>query len=233
MSKAPSFQFYPADWQRDLSEHPLEIEGAWIRICCALWWSETPGISTKPLTNWARVLRVGEKKSLSIITYLLNQKIAEVDIQNTTITIISRRMVHDEYIRNIRRCAGSKGGNPSLSGNKKDNDLDKQNLVNQKPTPSSSSSKNTPIVPNGDFELFWKAYPRKMSKGAAKKAWLKLKPKPNEQLLATILAAIERAKTSVEWTKDGGEFIPYPATWLRAEGWNDEFKIPDYAKRSF
>jgi hypothetical protein len=138
--KAPAFQFYPADWQRDLSEHPLEIEGAWIRICCSLWWSDTPGKSAKPLTNWARVMRVGEKKSLSIITYLLNQNIAEVDIQNTTITISSRRMIKDEYIRNIRRNAGNMGGNPSLKKQDETPILDKQNLVNQKPTPSSSSS---------------------------------------------------------------------------------------------
>lgn len=142
MSKSPAFQFYPADWQRDLSEHPLEIEGAWIRICCALWWSDTPGRSSKPLTNWARVLRVGERKCKTIIDYLVNQNIAEVVIQNQSITISSRRMVKDEYIRNIRRNAGQMGGNPSLKKEEKDGDLDKQNLVNQKPTPSSSSSNN-------------------------------------------------------------------------------------------
>lgn len=140
MSKAPAFQFYPADWQRDLSEHPLEIEGAWIRICCALWWSDTPGTATKPLTNWARVLRVGEKKCKTIIEYLLNQKIADVVIQNSTITITSRRIVKDEYIRNVRRCAGSKGGNPNITRSTKDGDLLNQNLVNLNPTPSSSSS---------------------------------------------------------------------------------------------
>jgi len=143
--KAPAFQFYPADWQRDLSEHPLEIEGAWIRICCALWWSETPGLATKPLTNWARVLRVGERKCFSIITYLHNQNIADVVIQDSTITISSRRMVKDEYIRNIRRSAGSRGGNPSLKRREKTPVLDNQSLLNQngeqKPTPSSSSSK--------------------------------------------------------------------------------------------
>lgn len=143
MGKNPAFQFYPADWQRDLSEHPLEIEGAWIRICCALWWSETPGSATKPLTNWSRILRVGEKKSLSIITYLLNQKIAEVVIQDSTITITSRRMVKDEHIRNIRRCAGSKGGNPALVSKPNKDDLLNQNLLNQKSTPSSSSSSSS------------------------------------------------------------------------------------------
>jgi hypothetical protein len=38
-----------------------------------------------------------------------------------------------------------------------------------------------------------------------------------------MLLAIERAKTSKDWTKDGGQYIPYPATWLRAKGWEDDF----------
>lgn len=69
------------------------------------------------------------------------------------------------------------------------------------------------------FERFWTAYPRKASKGSAEKAWSSLAP--DEQLVGRILAAIERARTSEQWRRDGGQFIPYPATWLRAKGWED------------
>ncbi len=71
------------------------------------------------------------------------------------------------------------------------------------------------------FEVFWKAYPKRKSKGQAEKAFAKVNP--DEQLLATMLATIERAKKSVDWQKDDGKFIPYPATWLNAKGWEDEF----------
>jgi hypothetical protein len=70
------------------------------------------------------------------------------------------------------------------------------------------------------FEKFWSAYPKKISKGQAEKAWSSLRP--NEQLLVEILQGIERAKTSANWRKDGGQYIPYPATWLRAKGWEDQ-----------
>lgn len=73
---------------------------------------------------------------------------------------------------------------------------------------------------NGAFTEFWTAYPRKKSKGDAEKAWLKLKP--DEQLASQIIAAVERATTSEDWTRDGGKFIPYPASWLNAKGWEDE-----------
>ena len=39
-----------------------------------------------------------------------------------------------------------------------------------------------------------------------------------------IMAGLERAKISVEWTKGGGEFIPHPATWLNAGGWENEYR---------
>lgn len=79
----------------------------------------------------------------------------------------------------------------------------------------------TPKPPQGElFEQFWDAYPKKKSKGAARKAWDKLHV--DSTMLATILQAIERAKQSEDWQKDGGQYIPYPATWLNAEGWEDE-----------
>ncbi len=151
MGKNPAFQFYPSDWSRDLEEHPLEIEGAWIRICCKLWWEETRGRSTKKIENWARILREKNKKTMQIISYLDKQNIADVLIENDDITISCRRMIKDEYIRNIRACAGSKGGNPALL--KKDVCLSKENKQN--PTPSSSvllsstSVLSTPLPPKG------------------------------------------------------------------------------------
>ena len=70
------------------------------------------------------------------------------------------------------------------------------------------------------FGQFWAAYPKKKSKGEAERRFAKINP--DEQLLATMLTAIEQAKTSRDWQKDGGQFIPNPATWLNAKGWLDE-----------
>ena len=72
------------------------------------------------------------------------------------------------------------------------------------------------------FKQFWNTYPRKKSKGQAERAWKKIKPDDN--LLNQILTGIEKAKLSHEWIKDNGVYIPYPATWLNAKGWEDEHK---------
>jgi hypothetical protein len=71
-----------------------------------------------------------------------------------------------------------------------------------------------------DFEIFWDTYPKKKSKGDAEKAWSQLCP--DEQTLQLILQALQIARRGEAWLKDSGQFIPYPATWLRDKGWLDE-----------
>ncbi|MNC28466.1 hypothetical protein D3C75_766710 [compost metagenome] len=70
------------------------------------------------------------------------------------------------------------------------------------------------------FSLFWSAYPNKKAKGAAEKSWAKIKP--DHALSELIIAAVLAQKLSEDWTKDGGKFIPHPATWLNAKRWEDE-----------
>lgn len=70
------------------------------------------------------------------------------------------------------------------------------------------------------FEIFYKAYPRHKSRGDAEKAWKSLKP--DDALLAKIMKALEVAKKDPNWQKNNGQFVPYPASWLRAKGWEDE-----------
>jgi DNA-binding transcriptional regulator YhcF (GntR family) len=76
---------------------------------------------------------------------------------------------------------------------------------------------------DNSFERFWSAYPRKIAKTAAMKAWKKIKPSP--ELITTILTAVNIQRESDQWTKDSGMFIPYPATWLNQERWLDEVQI--------
>ena len=70
------------------------------------------------------------------------------------------------------------------------------------------------------FDLFWKAYPKKIAKPKARIAFDKLKA--DEDLLTKILTALEVQKQSKNWLKDKGQFIPYPATYLNQRRWEDE-----------
>lgn len=70
------------------------------------------------------------------------------------------------------------------------------------------------------FAEFWQAFPKRKNKGQAEKAWAKLQA--DQELLEVMLDALARARDTPEWRKDGGQYIPYPATWLNARGWEDE-----------
>jgi uncharacterized protein YdaU (DUF1376 family) len=83
----------------------------------------------------------------------------------------------------------------------------------------NASSNQKPITKytSVGFTEFWNAYPRKVGKGAAEKVWQKLKPETT-----TILAALAWQTKQDAWTKDGGQFIPHPATYLSQKRWEDE-----------
>jgi hypothetical protein len=85
---------------------------------------------------------------------------------------------------------------------------------------TSDSQSPKPLPYQRSFDRFWAIYPKKKGKDTAFKAWVRRKP--DVALVATILAAVEKQKTWPEWLKDGGEFVPNPATWVNAGRWNDE-----------
>jgi len=88
------------------------------------------------------------------------------------------------------------------------------------PTPTPTP---TPLGGSGggeDFDRFWKAYPRKVKKKEALKSWAEIKP--DRALLEKMLATLDWQCQSPDWTKDGGQYIPHPASWLNAGRWEDE-----------
>jgi len=69
------------------------------------------------------------------------------------------------------------------------------------------------------FEQFWDAYPKKKSKGNAFKSWKRIKNRPD---IESLIISIEANKKTWDWKKEGGQFIPHPASWLNSRGWEDE-----------
>ena len=81
-----------------------------------------------------------------------------------------------------------------------------------------------PLPPKGErdalFSKFWSAYPKKVAKPTAQAAFKKLNP--DASLMEIILEALEKQKRSSQWTKDNGQYIPNPSTWLNQKRWEDE-----------
>lgn len=70
------------------------------------------------------------------------------------------------------------------------------------------------------FARFWLVWPktsRKESRGECLKAW---KRAGAEAIAETVVAHVERLKTGVGWTKNGGEFVPAPLVYLNQRRWD-------------
>ena len=93
--------------------------------------------------------------------------------------------------------------------------------TDQYKTDQYKTNHNTGLSP---FEHWWRIYPRKTGKQAALKAWNKIAPS-KEQARVMYLAAQEQAVWP-QWTKDNGQFIPLPTTWLSQGRWEDELPTP-------
>lgn len=72
------------------------------------------------------------------------------------------------------------------------------------------------------FAEFWSAYPKKVAKQYALKAWKRLKP--DAELHDKIMRAVDAQKRSEQWRRDNGRYIPNPATWLNGGQWDNDIE---------
>lgn len=72
------------------------------------------------------------------------------------------------------------------------------------------------------FAEFWSAYPKKVAKQYALKAWKRLRP--DAELHEKIMQAVNAQKRSEQWRRDNGRYIPNPATWLNGGQWDNELE---------
>lgn len=70
------------------------------------------------------------------------------------------------------------------------------------------------------FDEFWKLYPRKIKKKAARKSFERLKP--DNELFDKIMFGLERYNLLWEGKQTELEFIPHASTWLNNERWEDD-----------
>ena len=74
------------------------------------------------------------------------------------------------------------------------------------------------------FELFWSAYPNKKSKKTAFEKFKRIDFKKTS--FESIMISLEKQKQSDDWTKNGGQYVPMPQTWIFNERWTDEIQAP-------
>jgi hypothetical protein len=94
--------------------------------------------------------------------------------------------------------------------------------IDQKTKVNTTVNTKTNITVNsiGDFDSFWRFYPRKAGKEAARKAWAKLRP--DAHIMQLILDNVRERVEKGEWRKDNQSYILHASTYLNQKRWEDE-----------
>ena len=252
MNRPPAFQFYVKDWltSRKIAVMDLSQVGAYSFLLAACCDSDDCSLPDDDKTLSA-LSRMGEQwctdASAPVRACFIPHPKHPGHLTNERLLAEFKSL---QKFRRDKQRAGHAGGVKSgLSRrqiSEKDTEADLKHtfdFASSKPQAkrTSSSSSSSSILKNktktsseraesdllnghrSSFEVFWTHYPKKRNKGAAEKVWAKLQPDP--ALLTVMIGKIEQAKQTVDWQKSKGQYIPYPATWLNAKGWEDEYAV--------
>lgn len=223
------YKHFIGDFQRDTSHLSLTERGAYLALMHHYYATEKPLPNDHTaLCRVAGAIDKAEREAVrSVMAFFtpvesgLMHKRIEAEIEQA-----GRRADTNRDIAMAREAARKAARNDDQN----EHETSTNRATNREPSQTPDSRKKPPIPPDKrgavvhgfppGFESFWSAYPRKTAKPQAAKAFARVKP--DERLLGLILAAIAVQRKSPQWTKDGGEFIPHPSTWLNGRRWEDQ-----------
>lgn len=242
----PYLPLYVQDFLSDekLMRCSAESTGVYIRLMCVMHKSEHYGvfairekdkISDNILDDFARVFSLFSPYSQDVIRRSFQELLDEEVIYIYRDWLCQKRMIKDAELSDSRAKAGKQGMQNRYN---QSNEFCYNKALNKTPNKNATNSENETenegeaenegegevskelTIQEKRFDEFWKLYPKKQGKGAARRCWVRIKP--DTELFETIIKAVMDAKMSEQWQKERGQFIPNPATWLNQSRWEDE-----------
>lgn len=231
LHRSPAFQFYADDFLAGTLDLSQEEVGAYVRLLCHQWNRGSIPVETEKQQRLA-----GGSVSVDVLA-----KFRLVDGCGLVNDRLEKERAKQAEFRQKQREKGllsaearkkqprfNRGSTAVGDSVQPSGQPDTQPEGNS-PVSSLQSPSNTPKAPKGaepaGFFDFWQLYPKKVAKPAAMKAWAKLNP--NDETLRKILESVKAQSASPDWLKEGGQFIPYPATYLNGRRWEDLFEAPE------
>lgn len=227
MAALPYMQFYVADYLADTTHLTAEEHGAYMLLLFSYWQTGKP----LRIDRLATVARIPNERWPSVAE-TLNEF-----FHVTETHWVQFRVEADLEAVNSKVVTASNAGKASAKAKalKKQQELNDRSTTVEDPlqrnanhidTDTDKNRKELPLPPEGEdlFATFWKLYPNKVGKAAAQKAWKKLKI--TGDLFTLIAEGLAKQVVSTAWTKDNGQFIPHPSTWLNGQRWEDEVPSP-------
>lgn len=225
MSAPPYMKLYVADYLGDTHHLGALEHGAYLLLLMAMW--RAGGSLPAMDANLAKLARCTPDQWSEIRDSVLPFfKRSRGRLAHKRLT---EELAKYESTSGKRSEAGKQGGRPKSSKNNEDQEAialsDESNCrhnqnQNQKEEISEANASSPRAARSADFTTFWSAYPNKVAKVAAEKAYAKaIRSISGPDPPSVILAGVERAKASRQW-REG--FIPHPATWLNRGSWDDQ-----------
>lgn len=170
---------------------------------------------------------VNSNKMLRLNNYNSNETLP-IQLQNVTVNsndLLPNKNIYKNNNKNIYAHSENEQVYNHEDDKQKESDNHSSNTIKQETKNKAIKKQNKELneLQEKQFDKFWQAYPKKVSKKQAQKSWKKINP--SLELFEKILKALEMVKQTEQWKKDNGKYVPYPATWLNQERWTDEIKM--------
>ncbi|VVO69790.1 hypothetical protein PS847_01245 [Pseudomonas fluorescens] len=228
MAALPYMQFYVADYLADTTHLTAEEHGAYMLLLFSYWQTGKPlridrlaTVARIPNERWPSVADTLSEFFHVTETHWVQFRVeADLEAVNSKVVTASNAGKASARAKALKKQQELNDRSTNVddplerNGNHKDTDTD---------TDTDKNKNNTPPMVDDLFPKFWKMYPNKKGKAAAEKAWKKLKV--TADLFGQIAEGLAAQVVCEAWVKDGGQFIPHPATWLNGKRWEDEVKV--------
>ncbi|BBP71146.1 hypothetical protein PHLH6_31500 [Pseudomonas sp. Seg1] len=226
MAALPYMQFYVADYLADTTHLTAEEHGAYMLLLFSYWQTGKPlridrlaTVARIPNERWPSVADTLSEFFHVTETHWVQFRVeADLEAVNSKVVTASNAGKASARAKALKKQLELNERSTTVedslqrNGNHKDTD-----------TYTDKNTNNTPPMVDDLFPKFWKMYPNKKGKAAAEKAWKKLKV--TADLFGQIAEGLAAQVVCEAWVKDGGQFIPHPATWLNGKRWEDEVKV--------
>lgn len=237
MAEAPWFKFYIADWLVGTRGLEMATIGVYITLLTMMYEKEAPLSedtgklarylgARKPTIEKAIRLLIADGKIVQTKHGLWNdrvQKEIENRKQRSSIAKNNASARWEKIEENQQPENASAMQQPcktnAISESESESDIRGQNKgdsISPRPVKSKAAK-----VDDAEFDQFWRVYPRREAKGAARRAYEKARKSVTAETIleGATRYAKERAFEDPKYTK-------HPATWLSGECWGDEPRQP-------
>lgn len=226
------YQHFIMDYRADTAHLSLLEHGVYRQLLDQYYLNEEP--LTLDLIKLFRLLSARTKDEQIAIEIVLNDFFTKTEIGYTHKRCEIEVRAYQDRLK-VASDSAQKRWNKEKSNNPmgtqcQPNAKHKQLTINNKTLNNINTIKQelaeyrydnkSPDTLSSEFAIFWKTYPKKVGKEAARKSWDKIRPNIEE-----VLKALEWQMKSDQWFKNGGQFIPNPSTYLNQHRWEDEMPV--------